>query len=108
MTFEEYQEQTAKTAIYPGQGSNQGFTYTTLGIANEAGEFVGKVKKLMRDGPGAASLEDLMAELGDLMWYVSQSCNELGIALVDVAEGNIEKLTARADAGTLRGSGDDR
>ena len=42
MNFEEYQFNTEKTAIYP---KKYGIIYTILGLANEAGEVAGKLKK---------------------------------------------------------------
>jgi len=38
MTFEEYQNESRKTAIYPNLNNN--FIYPTLGLAEEAGEVV--------------------------------------------------------------------
>ena len=49
MTFDEYQEATAETAIYPeaGTGSQIALAYVALGLS-EAGEIQGKVKKTGR------------------------------------------------------------
>lgn len=49
MDFDEYQELTATTAVYPGQGGFVGLAYATLGLNGETGEFTEKVKKLWRD-----------------------------------------------------------
>ncbi|MDQ3910505.1 MAG: nucleoside triphosphate pyrophosphohydrolase family protein [Actinomycetota bacterium] len=51
--------------------------YPTLGLANEAGEVTGKIKKILRDRDGRISLEDrqgLKQELGDVLWYLTQMC----------------------------------
>ena len=45
--FDQYQDFTDETAIYP---EDKGLEYTALGLASEAGEFAGKVKKWIRDG----------------------------------------------------------
>ncbi len=45
--FDAYQDFTDETAIYPPE---KGLEYTALGLASEAGEFAGKVKKMIRDG----------------------------------------------------------
>jgi len=50
MDFDEYQKEANKTAIYPVLGAK--FVYPTLGLADEAGEVVGKIKKVMRDDGG--------------------------------------------------------
>ena len=47
-------------------------------------------------------------ELGDVLWYLTRSANELGYSLVDVAEINLIKLTSRKERGVLQGSGDER
>jgi NTP pyrophosphatase (non-canonical NTP hydrolase) len=85
--------------------------YPTLGLANEAGEVAGKVKKIFRDKEGRIADEDRQAlkyELGDVLWYLTQICTELDLTLEDVAQANLEKLFSRMERGQIRGSGDDR
>ena len=109
MTFDEYQKKTSKTAVYPKL--MHGSVYPALGLAGEAGEVAEKVKKLVRDDEGVVSenkLGDIMKELGDVLWYVSQIASEFDLSLEQVAELNIEKLQDRAKRGKLKGSGDDR
>ncbi len=109
MTFEDYQAKARTTAIYPNIGSN--YVYPTLGLTNEAGEVAGKIKKAMRDDVGVITVEkqeDLIAELGDVLWYLAQLATELGITLEDVAAKNLEKLLSRQERGKLQGSGDKR
>jgi NTP pyrophosphatase (non-canonical NTP hydrolase) len=109
MTFQEYQEESRKTAIYPNKDNN--FIYPTLGLAGEAGEVAEKIKKVLRDGNGIVSpekKEELTKELGDVLWYVANLSKELGISLEDVAKNNIEKLQSRQQRGELHGSGDNR
>lgn len=102
MNLKEYQEFTASTAVYP---PNDGIPYCTLGLTSEAGEVAGKVKKWMRDG---APLTPLYGELGDVLWYISQLCNELGWSLEDVLKHNVQKLSDRKERNVIRGDGDDR
>ena len=52
--------------------------------------------------------DDLAKELGDVLWYVSQICNEIGIGMDTVMYMNVEKLLSRQERGTLQGSGDER
>lgn len=47
MTFNEYQKETKKTAIYPPQYK---FSYLLLGLSSEVGEVADKFKKHIRDG----------------------------------------------------------
>lgn len=108
MDFTEYQAQARNLAVYPGQGSNDGFLYTVLGLSGEVGEVTNKVKKLMRDGVTPETQDALIAKLGDTLWFLSAVCTELDIALDGVAEMNLDKLNKRFEAGTLRNEGDDR
>lgn len=109
MTFEEYQEKSRVTAIYPDAGRNM--VYPTLGLVSEAGEVASKLKKAIRDQQGVIDDERRAAmeqELGDVLWYVSQIVSELNLNLETVAEKNIEKLYSRKDRGVLSGDGDNR
>lgn len=109
MTFQEYQQESRKTALYPDLGNN--FVYPTLGLSGEAGEVAEKIKKVIRDDDGSVSDEkrqEIKKELGDVLWYLAQLATELGLDLDDVARSNIEKLASRLDRGALNGSGDNR
>lgn len=121
LTFDAYQAETRKTAIYgsacdnlaePGTPANKmlRLSYVSLGLG-EAGEIQGKVKKLIRDRDGELTTDDLVAiakELGDLLFYVSASADEIGVPLGEVARMNVEKLRDRQQRGVLGGSGDNR
>lgn len=101
--FNLYQKQARQTAIYP---KKQGLEYTALGLVNEAGEYAGKIKKLIRDG----EINDLEAakELGDVLWYLAVCADELGYDLSEIAAMNLKKLKSRQERGVLGGSGDNR
>lgn len=101
--FDAYQDFTDETAIYPPE---KGLEYVALGLASEAGEFAGKVKKMIRDNK--YDLEAMAAELGDVLWYVARAAAELDLHLSDIAQENVEKLKSRMERGKLKGSGDDR
>ena len=104
-----YQEQSRKT--YNDIETNDYIVYPTLGLVNEAGEFAGKIKKIFRDKDGNFSDEDkeaLKGELGDVLWYLTQICTNLGFTLEEVAEENLDKLFSRLERGVIQGSGDDR
>lgn len=77
--WNEYQELSKSTAIYPNVGDN--LSYPILGLIDETGEFMEK------QGSGA-SQEDLRAELGDIYWYVAAVCRELGYNMEDVANAS--------------------
>ena len=109
MDFDNYQIEARKTAIYPNKDNN--FIYPTLGLVGESGEVAEKIKKILRDKNGTFDHESklaLMKELGDVLWYLSNLCDELNFSLSDVAKDNLEKLKLRLSRGKISGSGDDR
>lgn len=108
MNFNEYQENIKKFAIYPGAGTGNlnALSYTALGLAEEAGEYAGKVSKLIRDNVFETQLAS--KELGDVLWQLTRAATELNLSLADVAKQNIEKLEKRIKDGTLQGTGDER
>ena len=107
--FDRYQQESRKTwhLIH----TDHPIVYPTLGLANEAGEVAGKIKKIFRDKNGeisAADREALKQELGDVLWYLAQICTELDLSLEEVAEANLAKLFSRQARGQIRGNGDYR
>jgi len=121
----EYQQFTTTTAIYRQSIFDKlsGITdalqlqqyleldYVCQGLAGESGEILNQTKKIIRDDDfeitkGKAT--KILDELGDVMWYASEICNILGVSLVDVMRGNMEKLKSRQERGKLEGSGDTR
>lgn len=107
--FDAYQRESRKTwGVIP---VDHPIVYPTLGLANEAGEVAGKIKKIFRDKGGVISDDDRAAlkyELGDVLWYLTQICTELDLSLEEVAAANIEKLFSRLERGQIRGDGDHR
>lgn len=114
-TFKAYQRAATKTAIYPGQGTPLGLAYCALKLNGEAGELAEHVGKAMRDdgfmSEGAlrsARMALVVKEVGDVLWYLSAICNEVGCTLEDAAAINLRKLKDRSDRDALQGSGDER
>jgi len=79
----------------------------TLGLVGEAGEVAEKIKKLIRDNNKYAN-EEIMKELGDVVFYATALANIYGRGLQEVLELNIQKLDDRQKRNKLRGSGDNR
>jgi len=109
MDFKTYQKKARLTAQYPNLGSNN--IYPTLGLVGEAGEVAEKVKKVIRDKNGIFDEESkngIKKELGDVLWYLSNLCDEFNFSFEEVAIQNLEKLKKRASKGMISGSGDNR
>lgn len=108
--FNEYQFRAHVSSLNADVNGDR-LVYPVLGLANEAGEVAGKVKKLFRDKGGRlddADREALKAELGDVLWYLAEICTQVGIDLTDVAEYNLMKLASRMERGAIQGNGDNR
>lgn len=104
-----YQAAARQTALYPVFGAP--WVYPALGLANEAGEVLGKLKKIVRDDGGKITVEAeaaLKAELGDVLWYLAALASELGLSLQEIGEDNLAKLADRAARNVIGGSGDER
>jgi NTP pyrophosphatase (non-canonical NTP hydrolase) len=83
--------------------------YVIANLVSEVGEFFGHMAKFQRDGGDEAEVEKLLKkELGDILWHIAAIAEDLDSSLEEVANINIEKLTARKAKGTLQGSGDTR
>ena len=108
MGIDEYQAAARGTAVY---GERFRAVYPALGLASEAGEVAGKVKKVLRDQEGKfdpASILAIADELGDVLWYVAVLASDLGLSLDRIASQNVEKLRSRQARGRLSGEGDAR
>ena len=106
MTFDEYQQQASKTAIYKDK-----LIYPALGLGSEAGEVLDKVKKTLRDRSGVFNDDTkyaIASELGDVLWYISAMLTDMGISLDVVAQNNLAKLNSRQERNVIHGSGDHR
>src|SRR3989338_6864515 len=110
MEFNEYQKKALETALFPEKYK---VIYSAMGLGNEAGEVLGKVKKWLRGDDGEGEISEarklaLRDELGDVLWYLAVLARDLGFNLEDIAKLNIEKLQSRREKGTLHGDGDKR
>ena len=95
MTLNQY---AAKANTFATYNKELGPYYTILGLCGEAGEVANRLKKVYRDNNGVLTKEatkDLVYELGDVLWYLSQSASQLGLTLEQIAELNISKLYKR-------------
>ena len=104
LTMDAYQQQAAKTAVYP---YDQAMNYLVAGLAGEVGELASIFAKHWR-GDGDLNHDQARAELGDILWFVAMLTEWLDTDLSTVAQRNLTKLADRANRGKLKGSGDNR
>ena len=106
MTLNEYQETAGQTALGLARDT---CWYPALGLAGETGEVIELVKKFYRDHTVYGDTRArLLAELGDVLWYLQQIASFWNLTLEDIASANLDKLQSRAERGVLQGSGDNR
>ena len=79
-----------------------------IGLSGEVGEFNEIIKKIMFQGKtfDVVAHEHMRRELGDIMWYVVQACLALKVDLVDIINGNKEKLSKRYPLNQFEGKYD--
>ena len=88
-----YQDTAART-INSALSADQRLLDAAAGLAEEAGEVLGHVRKHVMQGR-ALDRDALTRELGDALWCIAIAAQSLGISLSDVARVNEEKLRAR-------------
>jgi len=82
-----------------------------LGLVGESGEVADKYKKIIRDKASQINdtdREELVKELGDVLWYVATLARYLGVGLDEVATKNVAKLADRYNRHLIQGEGDNR
>lgn len=97
MTPNEYQKLAARTAVYP---ECRAIEYLVIGLASEAGEVAGVVKKSIRSGQ-PIDPDRVCDELGDVLWYVAEIASRMNLSLETVMSGNIDKLSTRIAGGRI-------
>lgn len=73
-------------------------TNIALGLAEEAGEVAGLMKRVLRNFPqdsGRTTKENFINEMGDVLWYLTACCQVQGTSLEEIWEHNIKKLKER-------------
>ena len=95
LTMNDYQEQARRT-------SNADMMCCALGLAGESGEVIELIKKATYHSRPYSGI-DMANELGDMLWYLSQAAQNLGVTLERIAEMNLEKLRKRHPNGFNNG-----
>ena len=121
MTLLQYHEK----AMTTNKESSDNITYSLMGLNAEVGEINDKVAKWRRKGlvnindnqlvfTTSSEVEathlrnELLKEVGDVLWFCSHLSRQLGSNLDEVAKMNIDKLRDRAMRNVIIGEGDNR
>ena len=101
MNFDTYQRLAIETDL------DNPMNYYFLGLVEEAGEVAGLRKRFLRD-EGEIDRNQLVKELGDVLWYIALIAKRSNITFEEVGVTNIQKLLDRKTRGVIRGNGDAR
>jgi NTP pyrophosphatase (non-canonical NTP hydrolase) len=93
MNLNEYQNLALRTHN-EDLGQVQAFCNYALGLNGEAGEVADMIKKGIFHGH-EMNRHEIAKELGDVMWYVANISNLIGMTLDQVATMNVTKLMKR-------------
>ena len=92
MELNEYQRLAART-MNPKLNKIQTEHHAVLGLNSEAGEVAALYQKELQGH--TIHKEDVMKELGDVLWMIAELCTNYDIDLEQIARMNIDKLRAR-------------
>ena len=92
MTLTEYQNKAART-MNKQLTAREELEHALFEMSSECGEILGIFQKSLQGHE--ISADDLMLEIGDLMWGVAELCTHCGYDMDAVAEANIAKLEKR-------------
>jgi len=94
--LKEYQELCKRTAKKFRNKEKELFTWG-LGIAGEAGDIAGCIKKTLSHGNNQK--QGIKENIGDTLWYAAMICNYFNWDMDKVLEENIQKLKKRHPKG---------
>jgi len=94
MDIDRYAEWAAKIPVgRPLKDDADLLAYLCLGLASEAGEVAGLLKKRLRDGRWSA--EAAADELGDVAYYFARLCAAIGKTPSEILDQSVAKIEAR-------------
>ncbi len=99
LSFDEYQKEAYD--LISEEGRKDMVLNGVLGLAGESGECADLVKKHLFQGHDLNS-DDLIKELGDVLWYIAETASGLGVSLEEVAQRNLDKLHKRYHGNTFK------
>ena len=93
MDFNAYQELAQRTSNKKADNMDKVLN-GLMGLNGEAGECIDILKKHFFQGH-ELDKDKLIDELGDVLWYIAETCEGLGVTMEEVAIRNIGKLRKR-------------
>ena len=96
LTLNDYQRMARRTAGTKGKSDKM--EEAMLGLAGEVGELCDHYKKYMHQGHDI-DYNHMAEEAGDVLWYLAEIADALGLTLEEIARRNIDKLRKRYPEG---------
>lgn len=98
LSLSNYQVVALRTAkVFPDTTFNtyqMDLLHASLGVASDAGELVDAIKKHLIYGK-ELDVDNVIEEIGDVMWFLALMAHAVSIDLGAVAKANIAKLAKR-------------
>jgi len=101
MTLDDYQHSALRTTN-PALTSRERLLDASAGLAEEAGEVLGLVRKRAFQ-QREVDAQRFVEELGDVLWCLAVTADALGLSLDAVADANLRKLERRHAPGFRAG-----
>lgn len=92
LDFLEFQSLAMRTANCMGRDKD--LIHAAMGLTSEAGEFMDAIKANFAYNK-ELDVQNLIEELGDILWFTALACNALGVPMSVPAHLCIEKLLIR-------------
>ena len=92
LTLNDYQRMARRTA--GNKRKSDKMEEALFGLAGEVGELCDHYKKFKHQGHDI-DYDHMAEEAGDVMWYLAEIADALGITMEDIARRNIDKLIKR-------------
>lgn len=94
MNLKEYSEKALRTA-QTHRPYEQLLLNACLGLAGESGEVCDLIKKHIYQGHNVLHKDEILNEVGDVLWYINLLLHTTGLTFEQTMEYNINKLQKR-------------
>jgi NTP pyrophosphatase (non-canonical NTP hydrolase) len=101
ITIEKYQNEAIKTDKAPKLQGRAMILVPLLGLAGEVGDLLAAFKKRIAKVEEVGKRDEYKKELGDILWYVSNTASKLSLNLDEIANKNLVKVRERWTSGGI-------
>ena len=91
MEFKDYQKQVQSLTPLEGGNQKEIVARYALSLSEEAGEVIRPLKRHYFRGE-KLDRENLVEEMGDTLWCLTQIANAMGLTIEEIAQQNLNKI----------------